>query len=53
MAKALFIEENVPQKFSVLLGRPTLLIFVYCVAYFFFLGLISRLHCRAATRSGC
>ena len=29
-AKASFIEENVAQKFAVLLGRPTLLLFVYC-----------------------
>ena len=29
-AKASYIEENVAQKFAVLLGRPTLLLFVYC-----------------------
>ena len=28
-AKALFIEENVEQKFAVLLGRPPLLLFVH------------------------
>ena len=32
------------QRFDVLLGRPTLLLF-YCFAFFFFLGFNSRLHC--------
>ena len=44
-AKALFIEENVKQKFEGLLGRPTLLLFAHCVAFFSFLWFISRLHC--------
>ena len=45
-AKALFIEENVVQKFAVLLGCPTLLL-VLCslCSSFFILGFISRLHC--------
>jgi hypothetical protein len=46
--EALFIEENVTQKFAVLLGRPTLLLFVL-----FFLGFIRRLHCPAAVISRC
>ena len=29
--KASFIEENVAQRFAVLLGCPTLLLFVHCV----------------------
>ena len=44
-AKVCFIEENVAQKFDVLLAWPTLLLFVYCVTFFFVLGLNSRLHC--------
>ena len=44
-AKALFIEENGAQKFGLLLGYPTLLLLVYFVALFFFVGFISRLHC--------
>ena len=43
-AKALFIQGNVAQKFAVLLGRPTLLIFVHCARSSFSLY-ISRLHC--------
>ena len=44
-AKALFIEENCAKKFDVVLWRPTLLLFIHCVACFFFLGSFSRLHC--------
>ena len=33
------------QKFDVLLGHPTLLIFVQCVTFFVILGFISTLHC--------
>jgi hypothetical protein len=36
--KALCIEENVGQKFAILPGRPTLLIFVHCVWSFFSLN---------------
>ena len=43
-AKASFIEENVAQKFVVLLGSSTLLLFVHCAHYFFFLQRISFLH---------
>ena len=39
--KALFIEENVAQMFAVLLGRPTLLLFVHCVCYTFSLDLLA------------
>ena len=44
-AKASFIDENVAQKFDVLLGSPTLLLFVHFVAFSFSLGFTSRLHC--------
>ena len=37
-------EEKVAQKFAVLLGRPTLLLYLYCVVFFYILGIISRLH---------
>jgi hypothetical protein len=47
MVKALFIEENVAQKLAVLLGHPNLSLFVYCVAFLFFIEFISRLHCAA------
>ena len=48
-AKALFMEENVTQKFANLLGRPTLLIFVHCARSSFSLDLIAL--CGAAMRS--
>ena len=45
MAKALFIEENVTQKFAVLLGRPTVVALCLLCTFFFLLGFISGLHC--------
>ena len=39
--KALFMEENVTQKFAVLLGRPTLLLFVRCARSSFSLDLLA------------
>ena len=47
MAKALFSEENVAQ-FAVLLGIPTLLLFVHCARSPFSLDLLS-----GYTVSGC
>ena len=47
-AKASFIEENVTQKFAVLLGHPTLFLFVHCVCSSFSLDLLA-----GYTVSGC
>ena len=37
----MFIEENVAQKFAILLGHPTLLLFVYCAHSTFPLDLLA------------
>ena len=47
--KALFIEENVAQKFTVLLGRPTVALCILC-AFFFFK---ERAQYTGYTVSGC
>ena len=44
----MFIEENVVQKFTVLLGHPTLLLFVLCARSSFSLDLLA-----GYTVSGC
>ena len=40
-------------KIAILLGCPIVLLFVYCLTFLFYLGFISRLHCRVAMRSRC
>ena len=40
-AKASLIEENVAQKFDILLGFPTSLLFFHYVVFFFFFDLIA------------
>ena len=54
--KASFIEKDVAQKFAVLFGRPTLLLFVRCVlssAFLFPWIYWQATLCRAAMRSRC